>query len=156
MKKKILIGLLLSCVLLLTGCGSNKEASVVSCKYSANEESVGVVVEMKFERDNEAELITNGQVSMSYVFADITSDEATSTNSIITSMFDGICDDLGSIYKDCDLNINGNSAEVVMVFDLDVLETTSGGSFTKNMSVSQVKGYIQTQSEIDGLVCTTE
>lgn len=158
MKKKSIIIFICIMVICLSGCGNKKELSMVFCKYNASEENVGVEVKMQFERDNEAELITKGFVSMSYEFADITSSDVTTTSnsSVISSMFDGICDNLSSIYKDCNLNIDGNNAEIIMEFDLDILESSSGGTFKKNMTISQVKGYIQAQSEIDGLVCMTE
>lgn len=156
MKKFLMISLLFIMPLLLSGCGNNVEATLVSCKYVSNEDNISAEVEMKFKRDNAKQEITNGYLIMSYVFNDGGNDEDSSFDSLISTMFDGICDNFDSNYKDCDLIVNGNNVDVVMEFDLDALESMSNGTFKKSMTVSQVKGYILAQNEIDGLVCTIE
>ncbi len=156
MKKLLMISLLFIMPLLLSGCGEKSEPTIVSCKYVSNEDSISAEVEMKFKRDNTQQEITNGYLSMSYVFNDVGSNDDSSFESLISTMFDGVCDELSNTYKDCDLIVGDNNVDVIMEFDLDVLESTSNGTFKKSMTVSQVKGYILAQNEIDGLVCTIE
>ena len=152
--KKVIFMLFI--VLILSGCGSKEEASVVSCKYSQSDGSVDVSVEMKFERDLEKKLISNGVLIMSYDFENIEIDKENNTSAFISSMFEGACDNLESTYKDCKLNIDDNKVEVIMDFDLDVLESSSGGRFKQTMTVNQVKSFILADNNINGLVCTTE
>lgn len=156
MKKFLIISLLFVMPLLLSGCGNDVEPTMVSCKYVSNEDNISAEVEMKFKRDNEQQEITKGYLSMSYEFNDGGNDDDSSFDSLISTMFNGICDNLASTYKDCDLIVDDNNVDVVMEFDLDTLESMSNGTFKKSMTVSQVKGYILAQNEIDGLVCTIE
>ena len=153
MKKIILLMFL---VIFIGGCGNSKEASVVSCKYLQSENSVDVAVEMRFEKDLEKHLITNGSLIMTCDFEKVDVDSEINTSAFIASMFEGACDNLEGIYKNCDLEIDDNKVNIVMDFDLDVLETSSGGRFKKNMTVNQVKSFIISDNQIDGLVCTTE
>lgn len=153
MKRFVLLFIL---IFILCGCGKNEEPSVVSCKYSQSDSSVSVAVEMRFERDLEKKLITNGSLIMTYDFESVEVDKENNTSAFIASMFEGACDNLDSTYKDCSLNINDNSVDVIMDFDLDVLEKSSGGRFKKSMTVNQVKSFILSDNKINGLVCTTE
>lgn len=153
MKKIILLVVL---VIMLSGCGKNTEHSIVSCKYSQSDDSVSVAVEMRFERDLEKKLITKGSLVMSYDFESVEIDKENNTSAFIASMFDGACDNLETTYKDCHLNIDKNKVDVIMDFDLDVLESSSGGRFKKTMTVNQVKSFIISDNNINGLVCTTE
>ncbi len=160
--RKIIIIILLA-LLTLTGCGNKKDLSEISCKYSQSEDDMGVVVEMRFKRDNKKNLVTSGELIMSYNLAGIDlgsyeGEELTKDNvdGLITGLFSSVCDNTGDNYTDCKVVETEKGADIVMSFNLDNLAKTSEGQFHKNMNIQQIKSYILKRSTDSNMVCTTK
>ena len=162
MKKCICTILLIFFICLLAGC-KNDEPSQISCKYSEGSGDFSVVVEMLFKRDNKREKVTFGHLKMSYDLGDIKLDDIKNGNiedeevaNLLSTLFDTVCQNVGSNYSDCDVVETDIGADVIMTFDLTNLAQTSSGSFHRNMSIEQIKEYIQSRSEDMQMVCTTK
>ncbi len=163
MKKIMMLLILLFIVITLAGCGNKNQASEISCKYNQSEDDMGVIVEMKFKRDNKKNLVTSGELIMSYNLAgiDLGSIEGEELNKdnvdgLIEGLFSSVCDNIGDNYTNCEVVETENGADIVMVFNLDNLAKTSEGQFHKNMNIQQIKSYILKRSSDSNMVCTTK
>ena len=161
MMKRTFLSIVVFCFsLLIVGCG--KEPSQISCKSEQKEDDVSVVVEMLFKRNNKKNLVTSGQLIMSYDLSGITFGEASGEKlnhddigGVIDTMFSNVCLDVGDNYENCEVIETKNGADVVMTFDLTNLARTSAGKFHKNMSIEQIKSFIIGRNEELEMTCTT-
>lgn len=163
MKKTFMFIFILCSVFLICGCGNKKEPSQISCKYTEGAGDFGVAVEMLFKRDNKKELVTLGQLIMSYDLGGTKLSELqtgeydeNSVEGIMGNLFDSVCDNLGTNYEDCEIVETDTGVDVVMTFNLTGLAQTSAGEFHRNMTINQIKQYIQGKNEDVQMVCTTK
>lgn len=163
MKKKIMILLLVLLCGLLVGCGNKKEPTEISCKYVEGEDELSVSVEMVFKRDNKKKLITDGKLIMSYNLSDLAFGEVDedqigedSLSAFMDTMFAGVCDNIGTNYKDCEIKETKKGADVIMTFNLTNLAQTSAGEFHRNMTIEQLKNFISKKENETDMICTTK
>lgn len=142
---------------MLSGCGQT--GNTLNCSYTKQEGDLTALTEIVFERDPETQEIASGAIVMSYVIdkENLSKDKLKEVTEYVEPMFENICGTLESVYEDCNVVEEDGNKKAVMYFNLDTMESMSGGIFKKDMSLNQLRAYmISTNLENNDMTCVIE
>ncbi len=173
MRKRVLGLLLVSCLLLTTGCGDKENKETKKDEKQENTiKTISCVNELEkseIEKDENGNSIMGIQGQKTEYKYDTKKNELTEVTASIYVKFENASEDYISkqaeeskvacdafkdddTVKNCEIKKDGDKVEVYMVADIDNI--LDGEDISKTATFEDIEKYVKEESKEDGLTCT--